>query len=206
MKISRRRFLKTGGMALAGLASHPLVIRAKERRDLTIPTKPQIRWQDCEVGVIFHLDIGRVAGDYTPNNATKKTFDPKLYNPWKLDTDQWVAAAKSAGARYAIFTATHFHGFMQWQSDLYPYGCKQGTWRNGKGDVVADFVTSCRKYGIEPGIYFSTHRNVYHSVWGHYDNWGQGEGTPEQEAFNRIAEKDDRRTVVSLRRTAPNLV
>jgi len=35
---------------------------------------------------------------------------------------------------------------------LYPYGLKQAAWRNGKGDVVADFVESCRNADILPGI------------------------------------------------------
>jgi len=63
-----------------------------------------------------------------------------------------LAAAQACGARYAIFTATHFNGFMQWQSDLYPYGLKQTRWRGGRGDVVADFVASCRQAGITPGL------------------------------------------------------
>ncbi len=157
--------------------------------NLPTSTPAQQRWQDCEVGVIFHFDMPVMAGDRTRNNATRKTFDPGLYNPAALDTDQWVAAAKSAGAKYAIFTATHFNGFMQWQSDIYPYGCKQAAWRDGKGDVVADFVASCRKMDVLPGIYFSTHRNVYHTVWGHYVDWGKGKGTEKQQAFNRVAEK-----------------
>lgn len=190
--ISRRAFLKTGNALLAGMAARPLwadVERASRAGHLPVPTKAQMAWQDCEVGAIFHLDLPLVAGDFTPNNAVRRTFDPKLYNPSKLDTDQWAAAARSAGAKYAIFTATHFNGFMQWQSDLYPYGCKQAAWRNGKGDVVGDFVASCRKVGIRPGIYLSTHRNVYQTVWGHYVDWGKGRGTPRQAAFNRIAEK-----------------
>ena len=88
-----------------------------------------------------------------------------------------------------MFTATHFNGFMQWQSDLYPYGLKQAAWRGGKGDVVGDFVKSCRKAKIKPGIYFSTHRNVYWTVWGHYVDWGKGKGTQRQAEFNRVAEK-----------------
>ncbi len=160
-----------------------------ETMDLSLPSQAQLAWQDCEVGVIFHFDLPVLAGENIRNNATRKVFDPKLYNPSKLNTDQWIAAARSAGAKYAIFTATHFNGFMQWQSDLYPYGLKQSPWRNGKGDIVGDFVTSCRKAGIKPGIYFSTHRNVYNQVWGHYVNWGEGKGTEKQEAFNRIAEK-----------------
>lgn len=151
------------------------------------PTPAQLRWQNCEIGVIYHLDMPGVAGFDVGNNATRKTFDPKLYNPAKLDTDQWVHAAKAAGAKYAVFTATHFNGFMQWQSDLYPYGVKNASWRNGKGDVVADFVESCRKADILPGIYMSTHSNAYMNVWGHYVD--QGRKSEEQAAYNRIAEK-----------------
>ena len=139
--------------------------------------------------MIYHFDLPVAAGDRTGNNAVRKTFDPNLYQPRQLDTDQWLEAAKACGARYALFTATHFNGFMQWQSDLYPYGLKQTTWRGGKGDVVADFVASCRKAGIKPGLYFSVHRNVYNQVWNHYVDWGNGRGTPAQEKFNRIAEK-----------------
>ncbi|MBE3134979.1 MAG: alpha-L-fucosidase [Acidobacteria bacterium] len=123
------------------------------------------------------------------NNTVRQTIDPNLYNPAQLDTDQWLEAAKAAGAKYAIFTATHFNGFMQWQSDLYPYGLKQTSWREGKGDVVADFVASCRKHKIEPGLYLSCHRNVYWQLWDYYVDWGKGRGTPKQEAFNRVAEK-----------------
>ncbi len=152
------------------------------------PTPAQRAWQDCEVGVIYHFDLPIAARTHAPNNSTRERFDPCLYNPARLDTDQWLEAAKVAGARYAVFTATHFNGFLQWQSDLYPYGVKQSRWRDGKGDVVREFVDSCHRAGIKPGIYFSTHRNVYWHVWGHYVDWGTGRGTAKQGAFNRIAE------------------
>ncbi len=153
------------------------------------PTPSQIRWQNCEIGVLYHLDMPVVAGDFAPNNATRRTQDPAKYNPKKLDTDQWLATAKAAGAKYAIFTATHFNGFMQWQSDLYPYSLKDAAWRGGKGDIVANFVESCRKADILPGVYLSTHRNAYQKVWDHYVDWGKGKGTAKQAAYNRIAQK-----------------
>jgi len=190
--LTRRNFLQAGATLLTGTALRPqLALGADESSGsrLTVPTPAQLAWQDYEVGVIFHLDLPLVAGDVTGNNATRKIFDPNLYQPRQLDTDQWVAAAKAAGARYALFTATHFNGFMQWQSDLYPYGLKQTSWRGGRADIVGDFVTSCRKAGIQPGLYFSVHRNVYHQLWDHYVDWGKGRGTPAQDAFNRIAEK-----------------
>src|SRR5690606_26602116 len=95
-----------------------------------VPTKGQQTWQECEVGLIYHFDISVAAGKHTSgNNAYKEVFDPKTYNPKKLDTDQWIEAAVAAGAKYAIFTATHFNGFLQWQSNAYPYGLKQAAWK-----------------------------------------------------------------------------
>lgn len=190
--ITRRNFIKTGSALVAGAALRPqLAFAAYEtaKPRLALPTPAQVAWQDAEIGIIYCFDLAMAAGDTTDNNAARKTWDPNLYQPHKLDTDQWLAAAKAAGAGYAIFTATHFNGFMQWQSDLYPYGLKQTTWRNGKGDVVGDFVASCRRVGIKPGIFFSVHRNVYQQVWGHYADWGKGRGTTAQEKFNRIAEQ-----------------
>jgi len=193
MKITRREMLKLGSVAVAGAACCPLPTFSKGEpspaRKLVLPTPAQIAWQDCEVGVLYHFDLPIAAGNYSLEDASRKTFDPNLYQPKKLDTEQWLAAAKAAGARYAIFTATHFNGFMQWQSDLYPYGLKQTSWRNGKADVVADFVASCRKVGIQPGIYFSVNRNAFFGVYDHYVDGGKGRGTPAQENFNRIAEK-----------------
>jgi alpha-L-fucosidase len=196
--ITRRSFLKIGGAAIAGgQATHLLAAEtdpatAPSPAGLPRPTPAQIRWQDCEVGVLFSFDMP-IAARWAKGDGDLfrdwKTSDPNLYNPEKLDTDQWIEAAKAVGAKYAIFTATHLNGFMQWQSDAYPYGLKQTRWRDGKGDVVADFMASCRKAGILPGLFFSTCHNVYWSVWEHYVDWGKGKGTSKQAAFNKVAEK-----------------
>ena len=193
--INRRELIKkTGGVVLASasMGSRRLLGAAETQPDkprLVLPTPAQLVWQDCEIGLIYHFDISVAAGNGIWNRAARKIFDPNLYQPTKLDTDQWIEAAKACGARYAIFTATHFDGFMQWQSDAYPYGLKQTTWRGGKGDIVGDFVASCRKAGIKPAIYFGAHRNVYQKVWGYYTNWGKGRDTDAQKKFNAIAEK-----------------
>jgi len=184
-----RRELLTGSVPPASLF-WPLLIRlgAREASAAKRPARPtpeQLEWQDLELGVLFHFDLPVFApGGWT---ALKGTLDPNLYQPAKLDTDQWLEAAKAVGARYAIFTVTHFNGFLQWQSDLYPYGLKQTSWRGGKADVFGDFVESCRKYGIAPGVYLSTHRNAYWRVWSHKVNWGQG--GPEQARFARMCER-----------------
>jgi alpha-L-fucosidase len=166
--ISRREFVSG---ALAGCAS-------AAPRTLPLPTSAQFAWQDFEVGIVFHYDLPVFA----PSGweAIKGTLDPNLYQPRRLDTDQWLEAAKSAGCRYAIFTATHFNGFLQWQSDIYPYGFRQTSWRGGKADVFGDFVRSCRRAGVAAGVYLSCHRNAYQKVWSYRVNWGAGgEGQAE---------------------------
>jgi alpha-L-fucosidase len=186
-QITRRRFLAaSSAAAVSPAALGPRVVRAASSAYAgPKPTPAQLAWQDFELGIVFHYDLPVfAAGGWKPY---KQTFDPDLYQPKKLDTDQWLEAAKAMGCRYAIFTATHFNGFMQWQSDLYPYGLKQTSWRGGKADVMADFVESCRKYDIAPGVYLSCHRNAYHRVWGHRVNWGKG--GPGQKEFARIGEK-----------------
>lgn len=55
------------------------------------------------------------------------------------------------------------------------------------GARCALFVESCRKVGVLPGLYVSTHRNAYWNVRGHYVAGRRG--SPGQETFNRVAEK-----------------
>ena len=69
----------------------------RDQEEIPKPTEAQVTWQDCEVGVIFHLDMPMMDGEFAPNNTSRNTYDPKHYNPEKLDTDQWVRAAKEAG-------------------------------------------------------------------------------------------------------------
>ena len=159
MKTTRRNFI--GSMAAGGAyAALPggiaFAANAAAGGALPLPTDVQRRWADMELGMFFHYDIPIFGGGNAP--------DPGRYNPEKLDTDQWMEAAKAYGAKYVVLTAKHGAGFMQWQSDIYPYGVKQSPWRGGKGDLVRDFVTSARKYGLKPGLYTAMHYNWFLGV------------------------------------------
>lgn len=69
-----------------------------------------------------------------------------MFTPHNLDTDQWMAAAKSMGAKYAVFVASHCDGFSNWPTEAevdgikYTYSVKAAPWRDGKGDIVRDFI------------------------------------------------------------------
>jgi alpha-L-fucosidase len=128
-----------------------------------VPTPQQLLWQDCELGMFYHFDISvyRPGWDF---RSWRDLPSPALYNPAALDTDQWLEAARALGARYAVFVAKHCSGFCQWQTDLYPYGLRQAPWRRGAGDIVADFVASCRRFGVRPGLYASVTANAFLEV------------------------------------------
>jgi len=159
------------------------------QNSLATPSKSQQQWQDMELGMFFHFD----AIVYKPgwNFRTWKDHpQPEDYNPKKLDTDQWMEAAQAMGAKYAVLVAKHCSGFLQWQSDLYPYGVKQSPWRNGKGDLVKDFVESCRKYNIKPGIYASVTANGYLEIDNPgLINRGKGGDPEKQKQYTKTCEQ-----------------
>ncbi len=128
------------------------------------PTPGQAQWQDYELGMFIHFDLNVFMRPGWDHRCYGEWPGPEVFNPAKLDTDQWLDAAKAFGAKYAVLTATHGTGFMLWQSDAYPFGVRQSPWRGGKGDVVKDFVASCRRYGIRPGLYSHMCCNGYWRV------------------------------------------
>ncbi|WP_109699416.1 alpha-L-fucosidase [Chitinophaga deserti] len=156
-----------------------------------LPTAAQLAWQRAELGVVFHYDLhvfdGKQYGQ--GSNRISPVPDYNIFKPSQLDTDQWVKAAKDAGARFAILTVTHETGFALYQSDVNPYCMKALQWKNGKGDIVADFVKSCRKYGLEPGLYIGIRWNAFMGV---HDFKVQGEKNrfleARQQYYNRMVE------------------
>ncbi|MBP7053000.1 MAG: alpha-L-fucosidase [Phycisphaerae bacterium] len=190
--MNRRQFLQRVGAASVaawGQGCFGDESGTADANGLPRPSRQQARWQDMELGMFFHFDIPI----YKPGWDWRSWRDmptPEMYNPSKLDTDQWMEAARAMGAKYAVLVAKHCSGFLQWQSDLYPYGVKQSPWRSGKGDVVGNFVTSCRKYGIQPGLYASVSANGYLEVDNPgLVNRGKGGDPAAQARYVRICEQ-----------------
>ena len=155
-------------------------------KNIIKPTNLQAAWQDLEIGMFFHFGMATYTGQFMPEEPA----DINLFNPEKLDTDQWMEAAKAIGAKYAIFTAKHCTGFLNWQSDLYPYSVKQSPWREGKGDIVKDFIDSCHKHKIKPGLYASVPYNAYCDVdYIGLVNWGEGGDLERQSEYVKIVDQ-----------------
>lgn len=135
-------------------------------KQIPLPTKAQLAWQDAEIAAVFHYDLH--VFDSVQYNQVQNRITPipdmNIFNPSCLDTDQWIRSVKEMGARIAIITATHETGFALYQSDVNPYCMKALKWRDGKGDIVRDFVNSCRKYGVLPGVYIGIRWNSFLGV------------------------------------------
>lgn len=141
-----------------------------------IPSKEQLAWQDLELGVFFHYDI-EVFDSRWQIDTGGPLPEPSCWNPAALDTDQWVRAAAAAGARYALLTAKHGTGFCLWPTKQHEYHVGNSPVPR---DVVGEFVASCRKYGIKPGLYYS--------LSGAYveQKFRRGDGSLDREGMNRL--------------------
>lgn len=140
--------------------------RNKKGSDIPVPTQPQLVWQDAELTAVFHYDL-HVFDGKKYNQAYNRITpipDVNIFNPTHYDTDQWIRCAKGMGAKIAILTATHETGFALYQSDVNPYCMKALKWKDGKGDIVRDFVNSCRKYDVKPGIFIGIRWNSFLGV------------------------------------------
>tara|TARA_Y100001980_G_C14556918_1_gene353759 strand:+ start:48118 stop:49506 length:1389 start_codon:yes stop_codon:yes gene_type:complete len=170
-----------------------VLIAQDHAAEIPIPNPAQLAWQQAELGAVFHYDLHVFDGEkYQQNgnsgNRTNPVMDYQQFYPENLDTDQWIKAIKDAGFTFAILTATHETGFALYQSDVNPYCMKALKWKDGKGDIVRDFVNSCRKYGIKPGIYIGIRWNSFFGVYDFKVN-GSGEFQKNRQAYyNQMAE------------------
>lgn len=152
---------------------------------VVVPNERQCAWAEAEIGVLIHFDMPVFRPDYEWRDFGTHPA-PECFDPTALDTDQWLATAKSLGAKYAVLVAKHCSGFSLWPTEAHEYSVKNSPYKGGKGDIVAEFVASCRKYGIRPGIYASTTANGY--LWADNPGLVQEGGPVTQQEYNRVVE------------------
>lgn len=111
-------------------------------------TQAKRDWMALRFGLFLHFGIN------TFNDAewSDGTLDPATYNPTAFDADQWLSAAKAAGAKYILFTTKHHDGFCNWPTDTTDYSVKSTPWGKDTIELVAE---ACRKHDIALGFYYS---------------------------------------------------
>jgi len=161
-----------------------------EEVELAMPSDIQYRWHEQERIMFVCLDPCTWQGREYDNHS----LPLERINPEKLDTDQWCEVAQSWGANEILFVAKHTGGFCWWQTETTDYGIKDTPYKNGKGDVLKELSESCKKYGLNLGIY----------VYPGDETWGAGIGSggqtrdpSKQEAYYEVFRKQLEETLAN---------
>ena len=116
------------------------------------PTKGQLEHLEDGIMAIIHFGLNTFADKEWGYGDTP----PSVFNPTKLDTDQWVDAMSAAGIRRVVMVAKHHDGFNLWPSPHNPdYTVANSPWKDGEGDVVGMVKESCARKGLRFGVYLS---------------------------------------------------
>ena len=113
-----------------------------------VPSQRQMDWFDVNFYAFVHFGVNT----FTDREWGDGTEPESIFNPAKLDCDQWVAAAKSAGMKGLVLTAKHHDGFCLWPSKYTEHSVKNSPF---KGDVVRMAAEACKRGGIKFGFYLS---------------------------------------------------
>eukprot|EP00662_Eupelagonemidae_sp_cell21_P018620 gene18620-41360_t len=150
----------------AGAAASPAQSRAWAAAGPPVATASQRALMSMGLAQFMHFgdqtfgapDCGVDPGNDRKPSRDRCEHDPSLFNPTNLSTDQWAEAALAMGAGEICLTAHHEGGFALWDTAYSNFSVMHSPY--GK-DVVAQFVASCKKYGIRPCFYLPPDSNGY---------------------------------------------
>lgn len=112
------------------------------------PSERQLAWFDTEFYAFIHFGVNTFTNkEWGDGNEPESIFNPK-----KLDCNQWVENVKKAGMKGIILTAKHHDGFCLWPS-IYTEHCVKNA--PCKRNVVKECAEACKKGGIKFGFYLS---------------------------------------------------
>ena len=121
-----------------------------------LPQPQQVEWQKMETYAFVHYGLNT----FNDSEWGYGDADPKVFNPSRMDVEQWVRTFKQAGMKGVIVVAKHHDGFAMWPSPLTEYNITKSSYngpknKDGKVDVLAELRKACDKYGLKMGIYLS---------------------------------------------------
>jgi alpha-L-fucosidase len=144
---------KAALLALAFMARAQAVFPAPAASDpspaaLSAQQRDFMKWR---FGMFIHFNLATSAGTDWAGGYE----DPGLFNPAKLDCGQWADAAKEAGITYLVLTVKHTEGIALYQSAVTHRDMSLfRNFRDGRGDILREFVGACRSRGLKVGLYY----------------------------------------------------
>ncbi len=143
------------------------------------PSVTQYKWHEQERIMFLHF----APTTWSDVEQNDHTVSLERINPQKLNTDQWCEAARAFGAKQIIFVAKHTGGFCWWQTETTNYGIKDTPYKNGKGDVLKEISESCKKYGLNLGVYIYPGDRTWGAMVG---SGGKTNDPLKQEDYNKV--------------------
>ncbi len=135
-------FIAFGQRSLPAIAQNPNV-----KNQLPLAALQQ-QFVDLRFGMFIHFNIPT----YMNQDWADPDARPSIFNPTKLNCDQWAKAAKSANMSYGCLTTKHHSGFCIWDTKTTDYNVMNSPL---KRDVVKEFTDAFRANGLKVMLYYS---------------------------------------------------
>ena len=116
----------------------------------------QQEFVDLRLGMFVHFGLPT----FQEADWTDPDLSPDVFRPARLDTDQWVRTAKSAGCTFICVSVKHHAGFCMWDTATTDYSVMHSPLHR---DVLKELVTSLRREGMQVMFHFSildTHHRI----------------------------------------------
>ncbi|QDH23316.1 alpha-L-fucosidase [Saccharibacillus brassicae] len=115
------------------------------------PSPRQLNWQRLEFYGFIHFGMNTMTG----REWGEGHEDPALFDPDRLNADEWAALLQASGMRAVILTCKHHDGFCLWPSRHSAHTVANAPWKGGRGDLVREVSDACRRRGLKFGVYLS---------------------------------------------------
>jgi alpha-L-fucosidase len=115
-------------------------------------------WHEARFGMFVHWGLYAVLGRHEwamnreriPVEEYEKLADG--FKPGPRPMREWAQLAVDSGMKYMVMTTKHHEGFCLWDSRQTDYNAVQ---RGPGRDLVAEYVETCRAFGLKVGFYYS---------------------------------------------------